>query len=42
MLVPWKALIAVDEDGLWSMLSIAAEVNIPFWLLGGKTTPLSP
>ena len=41
MQVPWKDDMAVEADGLWSMLSTADVVNIPLHIIGGQTTPSS-
>ena len=37
--VPWKASLAKEELGLWSILSTAAVVNTFFLSLGDQTTP---
>ena len=40
--LPWNEVVAVVDDGLWSMLSIAAVENRPILLrMGGQTNPCS-
>ena len=41
MLVPWNDVLAVVDDGLWSMLSTADVVKSFVLRLGGQTTPSS-
>ena len=41
MHVPWRAVVAVINDGLWSILQNPSVMKTPLMACGGTTTPIS-